>query len=73
MGELETSGEYEGKVTFNVVAKADYPDFDADCEKYKLGEHGLVVLSPSGEALAALQSHSYGKEKIVEAISQALN
>ena len=72
MSELETAGTYADKVVFNIVEKDSHASFDAECQEYDLGDHGLVILSSDGEALAKIQGHQFGKAEIESAIAEAL-
>ena len=71
MGELETEGQYEGKVKFTIV-KEDAPDFKAAVAEHELGTHGLVAFDADGNKKASLPGHNFGRAEVEEVIAQVL-
>lgn len=72
VGELDSSGKYDGKVNFTIVP-AEEDGFAEDIQTYDLGTHGLVALGPAGEVKATIPGHKFGKAEIEGAIAKLLN
>ena len=72
MGELES--EYGDQATFTIVSAEETARSQADIEAFGFTEkkHGLVVFGPSGEPVAKLPGHSFGRDEIEEGLRNAL-
>ncbi len=66
--------EYEGRVTFAVIAPELGPDGDLlTIEEYpQVGTHGIVALSPEGTVTEFIKGHNFGREEIEAVLGRLL-
>lgn len=72
MGELEQ--QYGDRMRFTIVPAEQTAIRQDEIDEYGFTDlkHGLVILSPEGEAVFKLPGHTYGKAEIEAGIEQVL-
>lgn len=73
MGELQT--EYGDRAEFVIVSAEETAQRQDEIEEFGFVElkHGLVVFSPTGEAVTTIPGHQFGKDEIEAALVGVLD
>ncbi len=72
MGELES--KYEEEATFTIVPPEETLQAGDQIAQFgfEAMKHGLVILSPDGEALVMMPGHQFGREEIESSLNKVL-